>query len=386
MLEVDLLTVNKSRHQECLPPPAEPSAGVIYTNCSAYEKFAKDEIAAYHQSMTFGQLLKEARGNTGQHDLIQKIKEAAQPKTITLSLSTWSRWENDLFLPNFTDARLPHVAEVLRVDLDELLRALKRSAESTSPPFQAKRSDEFFAEAQSLITSMGTRNVDVYLLGPETLPILDDEGVRDIWAKNAANGVQYHILWLYEYVNPASVVRLGQTLADIDVRITRELSIAEQPLKLTKRLKGGRSLKISNYLVKLRLRDEPTAPGMQRALRRTQTEANFKILHSTDFAHVVFNDPRELSPIVLHRMMLHFDAHRTIGLYVDRQGKLDPQASLCLRDIRRDLKQAPLAEPVFFWLSGNRAKEMRDVLTEFRVTYEEQHSAKPPRAKAWQSA
>ncbi|MEW8285203.1 MAG: hypothetical protein AB2697_04410 [Candidatus Thiodiazotropha endolucinida] len=62
-------------------------------------------------------------------------------------------------------------------------------------------------------------HVDLWLIGPAYLPVIDNEKVQQNWIKNLKVGVDYHILWFLDQLDQTRVQSLSSVLANLSETI-----------------------------------------------------------------------------------------------------------------------------------------------------------------------
>jgi transcriptional regulator with XRE-family HTH domain len=137
--------------------------------------------------------LRERRGEL-------KLSQRELAAKLNVSQSTYSGWENGLFAPS-GDA-IGKLAKALQLPNDEVVEiAARRVASGGGPRGVAAilaQASEYLNDAQGAC--------DIWVLGPDQLPMIEDDGVRGHWIHNLAAGHSYHILWPLDLVVQLDVI------------------------------------------------------------------------------------------------------------------------------------------------------------------------------------
>ena len=162
---------------------------------------------------TFAVMLRDARTNSG-------FTQDAVSAKAKVSQSSYSEWEQGRRLPESSreDAVL-RLADTLRLDPTELLRALereRRAARSSSRPCPTAETylpaqERFLEECLAAVPKDHT--MEIWLIGPETLPVLNEPSAEQAWADNLALGINYKVVWLLDLVDPH---RLEDVLGEVN--------------------------------------------------------------------------------------------------------------------------------------------------------------------------
>lgn len=156
------------------------------------------------EQASLGDLLKWGRTGKG-------FRQADIAHKIGVTQATWSLWERGDSFPS--DTNIPAIAAELDLAPQDLLAAKERSGidrklkslESTA----ATASDQDAADDERPVPKFVKSSLDtarerlgddlvINIVGPETLPFLDEESIRAEWAENILNGATYNLVWFLD--------------------------------------------------------------------------------------------------------------------------------------------------------------------------------------------
>ncbi len=135
-------------------------------------------------------------------DLAQAMEVAAQ--------TIW-RWERASPLPN----------------RDNLMRLLTLVASPAAAAGRAREVvsfdlDQYLAEQQEYLkpdNEPGPPKIEIWVLGPQHLPVLDSRAMRETWVANVLAGFQYHLIWLLDSVPRDAVARFSEVLRTLEAEV-----------------------------------------------------------------------------------------------------------------------------------------------------------------------
>ena len=138
--------------------------------------------------------------------LIKELRESRSPplsqralaQRLRLSQSIVSNWENGAAIPSA--AHLRAIVDALQIDDVERARLIDTHRQTELRSAIQPRTIEYILHdaADFLDSNPGT---EIWMLGPENLPVLEVGMVRDVWVQNLERPVSYHMLWVLDWVD-----------------------------------------------------------------------------------------------------------------------------------------------------------------------------------------
>jgi transcriptional regulator with XRE-family HTH domain len=175
---------------------------------------APREVRITHQGI--GQIIREARRALGWSQKILADK-------LDFSQSLVSAWENSAAAPSAEQIRA--LARVLARDEHLLVEAcelteIRNAAKPRSIEAILNDAADFLTEHPS----------ELWLLGPNHLPVLESGSARDAWLENLEQGFSYNLIWVLDCITPADLNTALPHFAKIAAEAAQHGAAADEPL------------------------------------------------------------------------------------------------------------------------------------------------------------
>jgi transcriptional regulator with XRE-family HTH domain len=303
-----------------------------------------------------GDLIKQSRKEAGwtQKELGDKLE---------IPQATVSAWEAGKYFPD--EERLPLIAQVLKVSLNEL-RDVYEIGEYEEGGFETAEA-VYLQEQQRHIHDIGEGNMEMFFLGPRTLPVISSDKVQDVWVKNLLAGVSYSILWYLDFMEPQDFRQIGPVLGRIDRKIKNALPDLDH-LQGEERSGevGPYPGKINHYAIAFS--QENQEPNNRLASLRTDLEElrDSGLDNSNKFWPLV--------PVSLPELLQYYLPFGSLVLYRDKRSSLvnAPLMSITLPDICRQPSQINRSsdhDHIFCFVRDGRAGGLDSVIRLFLRRY-----------------
>jgi transcriptional regulator with XRE-family HTH domain len=155
-----------------------------------------------------GELIKQSRQKA-------KLTQQQLGEKLELTQTTISAWEGGKYFPALE--QLPELAEALGLSVDQLNDAYE-TEEYQEKGFETSEAI-YVKEQQQYIRQIGASNIEIFLLGPRSLPVISSEVVQDIWVENLLAGASYSIIWYLDFMESSDFRKIGSVLGKIDRKI-----------------------------------------------------------------------------------------------------------------------------------------------------------------------
>jgi hypothetical protein len=241
-------------------------------------------------------------------------------------------------------------------DLQGLARRPDPSLSSRSTSESATQ-EVLILDAQSWVAEVGPENLDIWLLGPQSLPVVDDESIQGVWIENLSAGATYHVIWFLDQVKEWQFGEVSKVLKHIGANV----SDSKRPTSAT----------ITHYATQL-LADSQSVDFERIAspynqMRNAGLEGNL-------FLQPLVGDAKLQS--LKERLQLYWQKFSAIVVYCPKVPGFIPRANLRLMDVSVRL-DGPRQSP-FFWFSTEHAYELQAVLNDFNKEYRKHINSQPP--------
>jgi len=302
----------------------------------------------------FSDELRQARLKAGrsQGDLAKKAR---------VGQSTISSWETGRQLPQKEDKAsiqgLERVAKVLGLDLRALEGALEKQIEKRQQ-FVFHSDSEYLAWQRAHVQNLasdGCKRLDIWLVGPETLPFRRWPQIRQEWKSSIANdkiAVHYCVVWFLCLVRKNTLTRLVSDLVEVGRSIPGD-GRAQQS-------------RIHHYGVRLieAIRTGETAISEFEALTSEAKEGKvtgneFKMV---DLVRDKLKVDQDSGVIGLARA---FSSLGTLTLYLPEDPVYQPTATLHLPSVR--IAESAEPTPAWYCLDRDNAFDLAEQVKKFMV-------------------
>lgn len=292
----------------------------------------------------------------------EKVCDKLKTTPLDISQGTLSAWESGNRLPDADKEKdLFHLAEVLGVEAAEIDQAYRKQRGMTRPVL-ALTEDELIEEAQEYVKEVGPERLDVWFVGPASLPVRTSAMVRSHWIANLSGGATYRILWFLDQITDKDLRALKDVFQKIgeEVAENRKGKQFDEPAIIhyatTLFSVGDASPRVEGVDVARtrRLYKELGAMATAGKLKQTKVMPEFTSL-----------DERST---VRNRLMLYWQCFCSIVVYSPKDLIETPCANLCLKSVLTSrLGGAPVSP--FFWFGEVVADELRHILFDFESEY-----------------
>ncbi len=218
------------------------TADNLLTNNTRFilEFFVKGNIM--NEMNRFGQKIKDARNalRLSQEQVSRHVNDitANNGGSIKLPQVTLSAWETGRQKPSYRDDKrmliINALAQVLEIEVEELEEMLKKD-EDDSNRRQPEGMDEekYRSEMEDYMVNHGYE-VDLWFIGPNTLPVTHSESIREAWIDYISQGASYNILWFLDQVSDLGNFRkLFNVMCDIGKKVSdKSEQIQNEPGKI----------------------------------------------------------------------------------------------------------------------------------------------------------
>ncbi len=157
----------------------------------------------------FGELLRRARKTKklSQTDLANKVRAAIQKKSkgskVYFDQTRLSSWEVGRQRPDIEDKGVELILESLASQLDIPLNELKRVLSKKIGSIKTLNQEEYFSTVKSYLNDCDKDLIDLWFIGPYSLPILSSESSRKEWIENlSTRKINYNVIWLLDFTEP----------------------------------------------------------------------------------------------------------------------------------------------------------------------------------------
>lgn len=153
----------------------------------------------------FARLLKNAIkiSEKTQKELCDKVTAKTPKGKTKLTQPVLSDWTRAMAVPASDDPRVLLLAEVLEASLEAWQEAINADHKGGQAVGVLPLISSIIDEGRNLTELHGADGLQIWLLNPDTLPVLQPDAgeVIDIWAKNLIAGVSYHIVWTSDIID-----------------------------------------------------------------------------------------------------------------------------------------------------------------------------------------
>ncbi len=250
-------------------------------------------------------------------------------------------------------------------ELQDLARQ-PEAAQPNGPSSTASGSPQevVIADAQKFVEKVGPENLDIWLLGPQSLPVVDDLAIQDVWVKNLSAGATYRVVWFLDQVLAWRFSKVSSVLADIGVRVSDSSS--------------HRSSKIVHYATQLLAESKPEE---FEGVISKYNEMKVADMNGNTFLEPLLDHPQLQS--LKERLQLFWQKFSAIVVYCPRTRGHVPRANLRLMEVSARPGEHTMSP--FFWFSEEHAYELQEMLSEFRTEYEKYLADSKSKAKTLKS-
>ncbi len=284
-------------------------------------------------------------------DLALSQKQVTDGGEGKIGQPTLSAWETGRLLPRTEDPRLAALATVLDLPLSQIEVAL-REQQGAEVEQTLLTDEKYLSEQQEYVSEHEANGVDVWLLGPETLPVINSVRFREAWRTAIAAGVNYHIIWMLCTITPGAIPQLANILGDIGASAPEGTSAIHHYglMVFPAKIEGGVPIGTDRY-------DENKADYVS-----LQQEAK-----DNEIAGNVFHDPLYIArTLPLYETMIRkwpFSPISSITVCKTRSRRREPLASVHLPSVRHSRAAAP--GPVWHILDAAASFELASFIDKF---------------------
>jgi hypothetical protein len=222
------------------------------------------------------------------------------------------------------------------------------SREMASTPRGATK-EEVIKAAQEFVAKEGPANLDIWLLGPQSLPVVNDPYIQDVWVKNLSAGATYRVIWFLDQVDTYQFKNVSSVLAHIGAEVSSNSA------------KGSGA--ITHYATKLlwssKVTDFAAVTSKYKEMMDADLQGNTFLKPLLDHAQM-----RSLK----ERLQLYWQKFSAIVVYCPKKPECPPCANLRLMEVSGGPGD-PVHSP-FFWFHPRHADELDEMLGQFRTEYE----------------
>lgn len=211
-------------------------------------------------------------------------------------------------------------------------------------------------DAQRFVAEVGPKNLDIWLLGPQSLPVVKNDVIQNIWIDNLAAGATYNVIWFLDQVDAHEFAEVSSVLANIGARVRER-----QP--------SGQA-EITHYATQLLTASKATD---FKAVTSEYDKMRVAELEGNKFFVPLLEDSELRS--LKERLQLFWQKFSAIVVYCPRKPGFKTRANLRLMSVRSRPDEEPTSSP-FFWFSYEHAFELEAMLSQFRKIYEERRPSK----------
>jgi len=128
--------------------------------------------------------------------------------------ATLSAWEVGRQMP--TSVHFNKLVTNLELPETEVSKLRKLYARLSMPELSGEPTEQTVRLAKTEADgAFGECRYDLWLLGPSTLPVIDNRAIQDIWAKQLTNGVNYWIVWFVDKLENSKLREVENALLNV---------------------------------------------------------------------------------------------------------------------------------------------------------------------------
>jgi transcriptional regulator with XRE-family HTH domain len=307
-----------------------------------------------------GDLIRKSRKEAGwtQKELGDKLE---------IPQATVSAWEAGKYFPD--EERLPRIAQVLKISLDKL-RDVYEIGEYEEGGFETAEAI-YLQEQQRHIRDIGEANMEMFFLGPRTLPVISSDKVQDVWVKNLLAGVSYSILWYLDFMEPQDFRQIGPVLGRIDQKMKGGDTLPDlDQVQVEERLGsvGPHPGKINHYAITFSQENQEPNNRLASLITDLDELRDSELGGSNKFWPLV--------PVALPELLQYYLPFGSLVLYRDKRSSLikAPLMSITLPDICRQpslMNRSSDHDQIFCFVRDGRAGGLDSVIRLFLRRYED---------------
>ncbi len=301
----------------------------------------------------FSKKLSASRKQVGltQSQLVARLAE----KQVKVSQASLSQWEKGNQLPSPDKSLLYRaLAEVLDVPVEELIEAYQ--SQSRSMDVIGIPESQVLQDAQKFVQGHN-HELDIWVLGPSMLPVMESQAVRDAWVENLNKGASYYILWFLDVVDIPRLRELEAVLAKVEEQVSAG---AGEIYHLCSYAHAENSTYVAASYIFEQSRKSCSDPQSKGCHLRNQLH------HLASYSSPVTE--RMLDEFRI-KILTYWQKFTSIVIYAPKAPFEDACATIRLNDISDQPNGRKLSP--YFWFSVAQANEMRVDLEQYKHMLEE---------------